>query len=291
MAEIPVITGGYREIIPATPAGSTQPWFTNDHTFIRGEDGTWHCFAINNPMLDNLVALYREHPFLLHATAPALTGPWTRIGFAVDESATTRYVGAPFVIRRDGEYLMMMEAMWGERRGLEIARSHDLVHWTRDRREVITNQPALRRDPCIVRDEERGEWMVYLCVPAAGQSRITVCRTTDFESYSEPRTVLALDDGWPWGSLASPFVVKRGDLYYLFFTHSMRHYHETVVLASDSGEQFDWANQVTTLHAHAAELVREGDAWFISSCGPEDRRLSNRHGIDLAPLGWVNAPA
>jgi len=47
--EIPVIVGGYKEIIPATPEGSEHPWFRNDHTFIQGEDGGWHCFAINNP--------------------------------------------------------------------------------------------------------------------------------------------------------------------------------------------------------------------------------------------------
>ena len=44
--EIPVITGAYREIIRATPEGADHPWFTNDHTFIRGENGLWHCYAI-----------------------------------------------------------------------------------------------------------------------------------------------------------------------------------------------------------------------------------------------------
>jgi len=285
--EIPVIAGGYQEIIPATPEGSVQPWFTNDHTFIQGEDGTWHCFAINNPMVDDLRTLYREHPYILHATADEVTGPWTRHGFAIDESAGIRYVGAPFVVRRGRGYVMLVESVWGEKRGLEIVRSDDLVRWTRDRMEVITNQPSMRRDPCILRDEDRGDWLIYLCVPWRGQSQITLCRTRDFETFSEPQVVLSLDDGCPWGSLESPFVVRRNERYYLFFTHSMHHYHETAVIASASCDRFDWTHQIATLHAHAAELVREGEDWFISSCGPEDRRLNNRHGIELARLRWL----
>jgi hypothetical protein len=284
--EIPVITGAYREIIPATPKGADNPWFTNDHTFIRGENGLWHCYAINNPMMDDLGKLYREHPFLLHATSASISGTWTRIGFAIDESSNTRYLGAPFVVRQGSQYLMMLEAMWDEKRGLEIARSDDLVNWFRDRKEVITNQPTMRRDPCILRDDDRGDWLIYLCSPSSGQSQITLCRTSNFLAFSEPQVVLALDDGCPWGSLESPFVIYRNEHYYLFLTHSMHHYRETVVIASESCDRFDWSNQITTLHAHAAELVQDGKDWFISSCGPEDRRMKNRHGIELAPLKW-----
>lgn len=285
--EIPVIAGGYREIIPATPEGVNHAWFTNDHTFIKGEDGTWHCYAINNPMMDDLGKLYREHPYLLHATAKSITGPWARVSFAIDESSATRYVGAPFVVRHGSQYLMIFEAMRGEKRGLEIARSDDLMTWTRNRKEVITNQPSMRRDPCILRDDDRGDWLIYLCAPSPKQSQITLCRTMDFRTFSEPQVVLALNDGCSWGSLESPFVVHRNEGYYLFFTHSMHHYRETVAIVSDSCDGFDWADQITTLHAHAAELVRDGEDWFISSCGPEDRRMRNRHGIELAPLKWL----
>jgi len=187
--EIPVIMGGYKEIIPATPEGAEYSWYTNDHSFIRGKNGQWHCYAINNPRMDDL---YREHPYLLHATSESITGPWSRVGFAIDESGDTRYVGAPFAFRqKDSQYLMIFEAMWDEKRGLEIARSDDLVHWTRDRKEVITNQPAMRRDPCVLRDDDRGDWLIYLCSPHPLQSQITLCRTSDFVTLSQ-RSVTGL---------------------------------------------------------------------------------------------------
>ena len=180
-------------------------------------------------MIDDLGTLYREHPYLLHATADSLQGPWQRQSFAIDETQGNRYVGAPCVVHFDGQYWMLFETMWNERRGLEMARSSDLVSWQRDRIEVITNQPSKRRDPCMFWDEQRGEWLIYLCSVEAPRSLITVCRSADLKTFSEPTVVLALDDHCPWGSLESPFVVPE-QLILSFFTHSMHHYHETVVL-------------------------------------------------------------
>ena len=285
-AEVPAITGAYREIIAAVPPGQEGAWFTNDHCLFQDETGRWHSIGINDPMLDDLGELYREHPYLLHATADAPAGPWTREGWALDDSAGERYVGAPFVVRHEGRYVMMFEAMWDGRRGLELAYSDDLATWERTRREVATNQAPMRRDPCILRDEESGDWMIYLCVPAGETSTISVCRTTDFERFSEGRVVVSLADGCPWGSLESPFVIRRKGVWYLAFTHSMHHYRETVVLASDRGDAFSWNAQVATLHAHAAEFAEAAGRWWITTCGPEDRRRNNRHGIEIAPLEW-----
>lgn len=285
--DIPAIVGPYREIIPARPPDREGTWFTNDHCFVRDEAGLWHCIGINNPIVDDLAELYRVHPYLLHATARSPAGPWTRQGFALDDSDGERYLGAPFIVRHDDRYVMLFEAMWNGRRGLELAFSEDLATWRRTREKVITGQAPMRRDPCILRDGAAGDWLIYLCVPAGRRSTITVCRTDDFRSFSEAHVVLSLDDDCPWGSLESPYVIPRGGLWYLAFTHSMHHYRETPVLVSDRPDAFAWADQVATLHAHAAEFVRDGRRWFLSSCGPEDRRARNRHGIELAPLAWL----
>ncbi|MEM6552454.1 MAG: hypothetical protein AAF750_10070 [Planctomycetota bacterium] len=289
---IPVIQGGFRQVIPSIPPGHSGKWFTNDHTFIHAHDGRWHCIGINNPDPQDYELLYREHPYLLHASASDPLGPWTHHGFALDDSQDQRYLGAPFVVRHGQRYLMMVEAMWNGRRGLEIATSDDLHHWTRDRQEVITNQPPARRDPCIIRNPNADNWLIYLCIPDEdGHSSITVCTTPDFREYSDPRVVLTLQDHCNWGSLESPFVVIRDGVFFLFFTNSMNHYRETVVIASQTHDRFDWADQITTLHAHAAEVIHDphADAWYISSCGPEDVKPNCEGGIELARLVWLDA--
>jgi len=285
---VPTIVGSTREIVPARPVDADGDWYVNDHCLIQADDGAWHALGINNARPADRSRLYRDHPHLMHASAPSIDGPWTRHDWAIDDSQGERYVGAPFVVRHDGRYVMLFEARWGRRRGLELAFSDDLFDWQRTGREVITNQPAMRRDPCLVRDEQRGDWLLYLCVPIDGRSTLTVCRTADFEAYSEPTVVLSLDDGCEWGSLESPFVIPGHGGWYLAFTHSMRRYCETVVLFSDRHDRFDWSSQITTLHAHAAEFVNDDDRWFVTDCGPDNPRPNNHHGLNLAELRWLS---
>ena len=51
--------------------GESARWYINDHTFIRGEDGTWHLFGITHEEPANPL----EEKFFVHATAPDLKGP------------------------------------------------------------------------------------------------------------------------------------------------------------------------------------------------------------------------
>ncbi|HMA99437.1 MAG TPA: hypothetical protein VKS21_00485 [Spirochaetota bacterium] len=287
---LPVIWQAYKEIIPAAPADSRDNWYINDHCFIKDINGQWHCFGINNPFPDKRRDLYRYHPFLLHASAPGPTGPWQRQDFALrDDKKGNNYLGAPFVIRHNDSYYMFLETMFKGKRRIEIARSKDLRHWQRDKQEVISNQAPLRRDPCIVRNKQTGDWLIFLCVPDQPYSTITVCRTADFKAYSRPEVILKLKDNCPWGSLESPFVVYKNNTWYLFFTNSMHHYRETVVIPSAKYNRFSWSDQITTLHAHAAEIINEQNQWYISSCGPEDKRRQNYHGVELAALCWVES--
>lgn len=287
--KIPVITGPYREIIPAKDPGVEEDWFTNDHCFFQEENGTWHCFAINNPYFEDFAVLYREHPYLLHATAPDLHGPWKRESFALDDSGGHRFVGASFVVQQSGTYKMLVAGMWGDVKALEIAQSDDLYTWHRDRQQVITNQPPRTRDPCILWDEASNEWWIYLCSVDRPRSLITRCRTKDFVSFSEPEIVLELADDCPHGSLESPFVVSYDGKWYLFFTNTMFGYHETVVIVSETPNQFRWEDQLTTLYAHAPEIIQHDGRWFITTCGPEVRKTNSKAGIQIAPLSWLEA--
>ena len=48
--------------------GEDEPWYINDHTFVRGPDGTWHMFGITHA--EPADPLDERH--FAHATAPAL---------------------------------------------------------------------------------------------------------------------------------------------------------------------------------------------------------------------------
>src|ERR1039458_8949022 len=63
-------------------AGEKDPWCINDHTFVRGPDGTWHVFAITHILPVNFARDPGKN--LLHATAKSLTqSPWHKEPFAV----------------------------------------------------------------------------------------------------------------------------------------------------------------------------------------------------------------
>lgn len=56
------------------PIGENEPWYINDHYFIQAQDGTWHLFGITHAEPAHPI----EEKFFAHATAPALTGAWTK---------------------------------------------------------------------------------------------------------------------------------------------------------------------------------------------------------------------
>ena len=84
-------------------AGEKEPWCINDHTFVRGPDGTWHVFAITHILPVNFARDPGKN--LLHATATSLTqSPWHKEPFAVTadwDKYGEWLFWAPHVIRHD----------------------------------------------------------------------------------------------------------------------------------------------------------------------------------------------
>ena len=111
------------------------------------------------------------------------------------------------------------------------------------------------------------------------------------EVYRDPMT------GTMAGPTESPFVCERDGTYYLLIgpdyeglVRSKREtgrydraaYRRTRVIASDDPLSFDLADQVATIDAHAAEVVRdESGGWWVSHCG------WGQGGVYLAPLTWT----
>jgi beta-fructofuranosidase len=79
------------------------------------------------------------------------------------------------------------------------------------------------------------------------------------------------------GPTESPFIVRRGESYYLFACDG-----GTInVYLSKDPFHWEFKDQVGTIYAHASEVVRDVDGkWYISHAGWE------HGGLSLAPLTW-----
>jgi beta-fructofuranosidase len=102
-AEPPLVEAGKFTEIFDPKRGEQEPWCINDHTFVRGPDGTWHVFAITHILPINFARDPGKN--LLHATAKSLTqSPWHKEPFAVTadwDKYGEWLFWAPHVIRHD----------------------------------------------------------------------------------------------------------------------------------------------------------------------------------------------
>ncbi|MFI3295750.1 MAG: hypothetical protein R3Y19_06990 [Rikenellaceae bacterium] len=293
-AEIPFVLGEMRTVIEASPsADSTGRWFTNDHCFIEDKQGTLHWFGINDPYPPEGKELYRYHPYLGHATT---TGSplesWKREKFALDESAGTEYLGAPYVVwhEESGRYAMVVET-WRDTRRLEVYWSDDLYDWQETAVPILPETLWVgTRDPHIMRGDDGKYWIHVVATgnKGVGESQVLRIRTSDFVTFDEPETILGIQD-CTWATLIeSPFLVERNGLWYLFFTYAHRRYAETVVVVSDNPDSFDYYNNtLTTMFSHAAEIFEYKGKVYFTSCGPEDEHYLNSHGVSMAELRWL----
>ena len=252
-------------------AGQTRgyAWYVNDHTFVRGEDGTWHLFGITqqNPFRPF------EEVFLTHVTAPDVMGPWTKQAdvMHIDADAGESVIWAPHVIRAGGKWQMFY--CGGDedpkRFRINLATSDDLWTWTRSEANPLLQDGYEARDPMVLWIGE--QWVMYYTAntaPEGGQHVVAAVTSRDLVHWGDKRVVFASSrSGTGGGPTESPFVVARGD-HYLLFVCTNRRYIETAVYESD--DPFAWTEdqRIATIPAHAAEVIEtpEGDV-YISSCG------------------------
>jgi len=262
-------------------AGQTRgyAWYVNDHTFVRGEDGTWHLFGITqqNPFRPF------EEVFFTHITGPDLSGPWTKQPDVMqrDEAAGESVVWAPHVIRHDGRWWMFYCGGDADPKRFRIclATSDDLFTWTRSPANPLLQDGYEARDPMVLRVGD--EWVMYYtanAAPEGGRHVVAAVTSRDLIHWGDKRVVFeSAREGTGGGPTESPFVVARNGRY-LLFVCTNRRYIETAVYESD--DPFNWteAQRIATVPAHAAEIIESDGATYISSCG------WGMGGVYLAPL-------
>lgn len=282
----PLVRAGELRRIYDPSAGEAEPWYINDHCFIRDGSGLWHLFGITHaepmsPLETNLA----------HATSPSLTlGPWRKEPFAMSADLDTwgeHHLWAPHVVTSDGTYHMFV-CVGGPSHAeykIHLATSADLWSWTRHPRNPVVVDGFDARDPNVLRDGDR--WIMYYTATSEpeGGHHVVACRTSrDLITWSERQVVFTdTETGTFGGPTESPFVVRRGRWYYLFICNADRRggYDSTDVYRSEDPCRFALEDRVGTLGVHATEVVRDVDGrWYASHCG------WGRGGVYLAPLSW-----
>ena len=287
--------------------GENEPWYVNDHTFYRDNQGTWHLIGITHA--EPFMPFDEKH--LAHATAPALSGPWTKQPFVLsaDEARGETHLWAPHVITHDDLHWMFVCAGGSSpaKYRLHLATSEDGWDWTRHAGNPLVVDGYEARDPMVLRVDDR--WVMYYTAtsaPGGGNHVVVAAASNDLVNWSG-RTVVYRDEltGTGAGPTESPFVVARDDRYYLFMGPAdygaamaalqrgekldwATAYSSTLVLASDDPLHFDRSDEVGHIAAHAAEVIvdEDGSDW-ISHCG------WGQGGVYLARLdfdGATNAP-
>jgi beta-xylosidase len=280
----PLSVGEFKNIYnPATPE---KKWWINDHSIMRGKDGVWHFWGITDEMPAN------EEPnpmgiYFAHATASKLTqSPWNREPFTMkaDKALNETHLWAPHIIEYNDLYYMFYCGGNPDHSKYQInlATSTDLVNWKRHPANPMVVDGFDARDPFVLRLKDK--WVMYYTAtskPESGNHTVEAVTSKDLVHWSN-KTRVYTDEGTGTfgGNTESPFVVRRGNYYYLFIGPGASYVTTKVFRSTDP---FKWTadDEVATVTAHASEIVRDVDGkWYITHCGVE------RGGLWLAPLAW-----
>jgi len=268
--------------------GEKAKWYINDHCFAYGNDGQWHLFGITH---EEPAKPMNEIHFA-HATAKKLLQqPWEKQPFALSVAAKPWkeiHLWAPHVVKHEGLYYMYYCAGDDDhtKYKLHLATSKDLREWTRHQDNPMVVDGFDARDPYVTKVGDK--WVLYYTAtsdPNKGNHIVASVTSDDLVHWGNRRVVFTDPSKGTWGGpTESPFVVRRGDMWYLFV--GPRDIKEGVYNGTDiflSKDPFQWRfeDRVGHIAAHAAEVVRDLDGkWYVSRCG------WGEGGVYLAPLIW-----
>ncbi|MBN1457675.1 MAG: ADP-ribosylglycohydrolase family protein [Sedimentisphaerales bacterium] len=282
-AEGPATTTDYVKIYDQS-IGESQQWYINDHCFIYGHDGKWHLYGITDPEPMNP----GDEDELVHASCETLDGVWEKEPFAltVRPDLKETYLWAPYVVKdNDVYYMYYCAGGWpNDQHQISIATSKDLYTWKRYEKNPIIVDGYDARDPFVLKDG--GRWILYYTAtstPKGGNHVVKAITSTDLLDWSKkPVTVYKDKSTGTWGGpTESPYVIKRGDYYYLLIGPRDMQYRWTSVYKGKDPLKWTDKDYVTKINSHAAEVVRNfnGD-WYVSHCG------WGQGGVYLAGLEW-----
>ena len=284
--KIPYISSNWRVLFKPYKTGN----YINDHSLFKAHDGIWHLFGITS-----FKGGATNERYFAHGVGSSLLSEMKEERQEIDRGSLA---WAPCVIRTEGDYYYMF---YGPS-PTSLAVSFDLYEWY-NHTITLKNEPlfSAHRDHFVLRLDD-GSYLLYVvgtkdkrgCVSLFSSSNLI---DWEFEGYA----LTSGDDAplqCPWGPMESPYVVKMDDYYYLFLTYtncSPESYHNTLVFASKDPRSFGEYNggnggsvPITTLFAHAPEVVLENGQYYITTCGwlgYDD--VPNSGAVSIATLDWI----
>lgn len=266
--------------------------YTNDHCIVRDKAGCWHAIGIVGT---RPVDAFGAERALFHASGPGLeTSSWVEYAPALlaDPTQGERFLWAPHIVRDKGLYWMvyaggalpklgMSDPEASDHFGIFLAWSSDLATWTRYALNPLFEDPGHARDPMLLRVQE--SWLLYYTRTVRQSDRrsaVFVRRSPDLLHWSGAQCVHIQDTPADFGRDAeSPFVVAYRGCYYLFICRAAAGYRDTRVYVSETPLAF--SQEIAQLPVHAAEVVKNGEGWFITDTGWD------KDGLYAAPLEWA----
>jgi beta-fructofuranosidase len=248
----------------------------NDHCFIQDNDGIWHFYGIGgrrgfahgtSDNLRNIGWKQADYPF------PVEWDPWKEM-----------HLWAPHIIKHNDLYYMFYCAggKTGATYRMHLATSADHQNWTRHEENPLFIDGFDARDPMVLKVGD--VWVMYYCAntdPRGGNHVVAYRLSKDLVHWGE-RNIAFIDPRIhkSGGGTESPFVVRRGDMYYLFIG-PREGYVGTDIFASKNPFQWHLEDRVGHINSHAAEVVRDKDGkWYVSHSGVGEG------GLYLAPIFW-----
>ncbi len=288
----PKVVGEWKHIFNPNDTRSQidTTWYTNDHCFVLGSDKKWHAYGIIGHKPIN--PWTGENKFFHISSTDIFGDSWEDHDYAMRaKEGQERVLWAPHVYKEGDEYVMFYNAgnlqahapnyaSWGT---LHKATSKDMFHWERHKFNPLFSDPGHARDSYVMKHD--GEYYFYYTRTFNEvdlRSCVAVRKGPDLDHWSGAKIVHTQPYEVDWGGDAeSPTVIYKDGVFYLFVCLAMTEYNLTHVYWSTDPMNFPKENLITTLKAHAAEVIDAGDqGWFISNTGWDKK------GLYLAQLEW-----
>ena len=283
--KIPYIKTDWRVLLRPQINGK----YVNDHCLFKAHDGNYHLFGITS-----FEGGAPNERYFVHGVTPSLDTEMTECHDRAIDRGTLAW--APCVVRTEGDYYYML---YGPS-PTSLAVSFDLHEWY-NHTVTLNNEPlfSAHRDHFVLRMDD-GSYLMYVVGTKDKRSCVSLFKSSnliawDFCGYALTSGECA-ELNPPWGAMESPFIVKRDSLYYLFITYtdcSKENYHNTLVFVSSDPYSFGEYNggvsgaiPITTLHAHAPEIIKEKGKYYITTCGWLSYETPNECCVSIAELGW-----